>query len=110
MPCAKTERTHARRVSRYDNVHDVVLKEVFDILQELSTADDVRLKLDSMFGLKVELKALRRTVGLKNAFEPSKVSNAASPNAAAAGGSGQAAGGKPKSTLPPVTGDAGATW
>ena len=91
-------------------MHDVVLKEVFDILQELSTADDVRLKLDSMFGLKVELKALRRTVGLKNAFEPSKVSNAASPNAAAAGGSGQAAGGKPKSTLPPVTGDAGATW
>eukprot|EP00750_Incisomonas_marina_P031510 INCI8213.1.p1 GENE.INCI8213.1~~INCI8213.1.p1 ORF type:complete len:390 (+),score=75.36 INCI8213.1:388-1557(+) len=87
-------------VSWYDNIHDVVLKEVFEILQEISALDDVRSKLDSMFGLKVELKALRRTVGLKNAFEASTVSNA----------KGSGGKGKGNSSLPPVTGDAGSSW
>lgn len=56
-------------VSWYDNNNDVVLKEVFDILVDISKLDDVRTKLDGMFGLKMELKALRSTVGLKNQFE-----------------------------------------
>mmetsp|Transcript_28641 Transcript_28641/g.42389 ORF Transcript_28641/g.42389 Transcript_28641/m.42389 type:complete len:392 (-) Transcript_28641:432-1607(-) len=94
-------------VSWYDNIHDTVLKEVFTILKEISVLDDVRSRLDSLFGLKVELKALRRTVGLKNAFEASSVSNAANAN------SGK---GVKKSSLPPVapvennSHTAGTTW
>ena len=84
-------------VSWYDNVHDVVLKEVLDILKDISTLDDVRSKLDAMFGLKVELRALRRTVGLKNAFEASTVSN-----------TGGSSGKGKKSSLPPVKDQA--TW
>ena len=63
--------------------------------QDLASVDDVRSKLDSMFGLKVELRALRRTVGLKNSFEATSVSKQR---------------GIKKSSLPPVTDQKGSVW
>lgn len=91
-------------VSWYDNVQDVVLKEVFEILKEISLLDDVRTKLDQMFGLKVELRALRRTVGLKNAFEAT-VSNGGYGSA----NSSPSPSKNKKSSLPPVV-DQGSSW